>query len=228
MRCLINRRFIGLSNPPARSMNDVSLLHVDKSKIARRLLSTGLEAIANITGVGSLSEAREAIAGGDYNFFILDYELPDGDGLELAAELRADPRHTKTPIILYTASLNNELAYRAMQAGINEGLTKPIDMLDMMHHVVDQIELPRIKHVHRELLQLTCFSWKADGIHYEYSPDLHLLLQGLDKRALRQEMHSSLEEQVLAKENPSAYPADIEVYKHVVHLPPEQDEQDAA
>lgn len=199
-------------------MVDVNLLYVDKSKIARNVLVNGLDPIANITGAGSVAEARQAIQAQDFNFFILDYELPDGDGLAFANELRGNPRHAKTPIILYTASLNNELEYRAMRAGINEGLAKPIDMLDMMRHVVQQIELPSIKRIKRQLLQLTCFSWNADGKHFEYSPDLGLLISGDDKQALRKQMNTALEEKILAKDDPSRYPADIEVYKHVIHL----------
>jgi CheY-like chemotaxis protein len=204
-------------------MEEVNLLYIDKSKTARNLLAKGLDAIANVTGVGSLAEAREAIAAGSFNFIILDYELPDGDGLTLAAELRANPAHTKTPIILYTASLNNELEYRAMRAGINEGLAKPINMFDMMQYVVSQIELPCVKHVRRQLLQLTCFSWKTDGKHFEYSPDLGLLLSGDDKQLLREQMHSALEEKIMAKDDPGQYPADIEVYKHILNLTPEAD-----
>ncbi len=199
-------------------MTDVNLLYVDKSKIARNVLVSGLDPIANITGAGSIAEAREAVAAQAFNFFILDYELPDGDGLALASELRGNPQHAKTPIILYTASLNNELEYRAMRAGINEGLAKPIDMLDLMRHVVQQIEVPSIKRIKRQLLQLICFSWNADGKHFEYSPDLNLLLSGDDKQALRAQMNSALEEQILAKDDPSRYPADIEVYKHIIHL----------
>lgn len=204
-------------------MEEVNLLYVDKSKIARKLLADGLDNIANITGAESLAQARELIAKKSFNFFILDFELPDGDGLTLASELRADPKFAKTPILLYTASLNNELEYRAMRAGINEGLAKPINMLDMMRHVVDQIDVPHVKHVRRQLLQLTCFSWIADGRHFEYSPDLGLLLSGDDKKELRQQMHSALEEKILTKDDPSRYPADIEVYKHVIDLPPESD-----
>lgn len=205
-------------------MEEINLLYVDKSRVAHRLLTKGLEQIANVTGATSLTEAREMIASQAFNFFILDYELPDGNGLMLARELRDDPDHAKTPIILYTASLNNELEYRAMRAGINEGLAKPIDMLDMMQHVVQQVEVPSIKRVHRELLQLSCFSWTADGKHFEYSPDLNLLLSGEDTQTIREQMHAALEEQILTKDDPSRYPADIEVYKHVIRLPPSQDQ----
>ncbi len=207
-------------------MEEINLLYVDKSKIAQRLLAKGLEQIANISAVSSLAQARQAIQSQVFNFFILDYEMPDGDGLEFASELRAQPDHEHTPIILYTASLNNELEYRAMRVGVNEGLAKPIDMLDMMQHVAQQAEVPSIKKIRRQLLQLSCFSWVADDKHYEYSPDLGLLLSGDSKQALREQMHAALEEQILAKADPARYPADIEVYKHVIDLPPA--ENDAA
>jgi len=209
-------------------MDEINLLYVDKSRIAHKLLTQGLEQIANITAVSSIAEARQELGAGTFNFFILDYELPDGDGLAFARELRSLSEHAHTPIILYTASLNNELEYQAMQAGINEGLAKPIDMLDMMQHVAKQAEVPSIKNVHQQLLQLSCFSWSTDGQHHEYSPDLGLLLSGDDKNAIREQMHAALEEQILAKNDPSRYPADIEVYKHIIDLPPVETEADAA
>jgi CheY-like chemotaxis protein len=201
-------------------MEEINLLYLDKSKIAQRLLASGLEQIANITGVSTVAQAQAAIEAGTYNFIILDNELPDGDGLSFAKTLRQNPAYVNTPIILYTASLNNELEYRAMQAGINEGLAKPIDMLDMMQHVARQAEVPRIKKISRELLQLSCFSWVANGKHHEYSPDLDLLISGDDQQTIRKQMHAALEEQILARDDPSQYPADIEVYKHVVNVPP--------
>lgn len=208
-------------------MDEINLLYLDKSRIAHKLLTKGLEQIANITGVGSIADARQALDNGEFNFFILDYELPDGDGLTFAKELRSRPDHQKTPILLYTASLNNELEYQAMQAGINEGLAKPIDMFDMMQRVARQAEVPSIKNVRRELLQISCFSWRADGQQHEYSPDLGLLISGDDKEAIREQMHAALEEKILAKDDPSQYPADIEVYKHVIDLPPAEPESDA-
>lgn len=53
-------------------MVDVNLLYVDKSKIARNLLIGGLDPIANITGVGSIAEARQVMQAQPFNFFILD------------------------------------------------------------------------------------------------------------------------------------------------------------
>ena len=205
-------------------MDEINLLYIDKSKIAQKLLTKGLEQIAHVTCASSCGDAEKLIEDNKFNFVILDYELPDGDGIGFATKLRDTPGYAKTPIILYTASLNNELEYRAMQAGINEGVAKPVDMFDMMQRVAAQIELPQIKKVRRELLQLSCFSWTAEGKHHEYSPDLGLLISGDDKIAIRQQMHAALEEQILAKEDPSQYPADIEVYKHVINVPPEQDQ----
>ena len=51
---------------------------------------------------GTLSEARAYLKTGGADIILLDNRLPDGQGSELAAELRADPRHADTPIIVVT------------------------------------------------------------------------------------------------------------------------------
>ena len=42
---------------------------------------------------GTLAQGRERLRGQPYDALVLDLMLPDGDGLELTKELRADPRH---------------------------------------------------------------------------------------------------------------------------------------
>ena len=51
---------------------------------------------------GTLSEARAYLKTGGADIILLDNRLPDGRGAELAVELRTDPRHADTPIIVVT------------------------------------------------------------------------------------------------------------------------------
>jgi CheY-like chemotaxis protein len=148
----------------------------------------------------------------------VDYELPDGTGLDLARELRGDQRHAKTPILLYAASLNNELAFEAMQVDINDSLAKPMDMLDLRSRSAQLVELPEIKTVQRELLQLTCMAWTIAGQYHEYSPDLNLHLQSADRDQVRAKMHEALERKILSKSNPSQDQIDVSVVKHIINL----------
>ncbi|MCC7144958.1 MAG: response regulator [Phycisphaeraceae bacterium] len=199
-------------------MDDIRLLHIDKSKTSQKLLEKALSPIADYCAVSSLEEARAAIAAQIFTFFLIDYELPDGDGLTLARELRATTRYQHTPIILYCASLDNELEYQAMRAGVNLSLRKLVNPLDLRDHIVRLVEVPSIKEVRRELLQLTCFSWVADGQYHEYSPDLNKHLQGDSLDEVRDRMRSALEIEIRAKKDPSQYPANVTVFKYVISL----------
>ncbi len=199
-------------------MEDIRILHVDKSRVAQRMLSRAVDMVAHCAGVQDMQEALQAIEKNENNFFILDYELPDGDGLTLARIIRQRPGRQTTPIILYTASLNNELAYQAMHAGINESIAKGIDPMALRERVVNLWEMPEIKQVRRELLQLTTFAWIADGKHHEYSPDIRTHVTGDSREECRQKMQEHLEREVRSKKDPSQYPADIHVLKHIIRL----------
>lgn len=51
---------------------------------------------------GTLAEARAYLKTGAADIILLDNRLPDGKGSTLATELRKDPRHAETPIIVIT------------------------------------------------------------------------------------------------------------------------------
>jgi len=214
-------------------MDDIHLLYVDKSRIAQRLMEQSMSVIAVFEAVGSVEEAESRMdaadaAGEAFNFFIIDHELPDGTGLDLARSIRRRPAHAHTPILLYTASLNNELAYQAMTCDINDSVAKPADLLQLRQRVVELVDLPQIRRVRRTLLQLTCFAWIADGTHYEYSPDLQEVVTGDSHDATRQKMQERLEQRILSMPDPSQYPADVHVMKHVIDLPADTDASQAA
>jgi two-component system phosphate regulon response regulator OmpR len=51
----------------------------------------------------SLAAGRDKLRGGPYDALVLDLMLPDGDGLDLTRELRADPRLKRLPLLMLTA-----------------------------------------------------------------------------------------------------------------------------
>jgi two-component system, LuxR family, response regulator FixJ len=74
-----------------------------------RTYLSGLDFLKNDTGVGCL---------------VVDYHMPDLNGLELALELRA--RGSDVPIIMITAAIDPTLERRATQLGIKRILQKPL------------------------------------------------------------------------------------------------------
>ena len=79
-----------------------------------------------IEEAGNIQEARAAFERSRFAGVILDYVLPDGDALELMAELlEEDPA---LPVILLTGHGSIELAVEAMRKGAESFLTKPVDL----------------------------------------------------------------------------------------------------
>jgi len=86
----------------------------------------------DVTTVPTLAEAQIAFRSRRPDVAIVDYELPDGDALQLLERFRAIDANC--PVIVLTAHASVELAVRAIQEGANQFLTKPLKLaaLEMM------------------------------------------------------------------------------------------------
>ena len=58
---------------------------------------------------------------------LVDYSMPDMDGIEFAKRLRALPGYEHVPVVMVTAHDDRKIRYAALDAGITDFLTKPID-----------------------------------------------------------------------------------------------------
>ncbi len=74
-----------------------------------------------------LATAREALAAGRFAVVVLDVMLPDGDGLELLAEIRDDPRHADTAVVMLSSEREVEDRLRGLRTGADEYVGKPYD-----------------------------------------------------------------------------------------------------
>ena len=79
-------------------------LAVNRTIIAEQLSSWGIEPVL-AAGAAEAREAiaREAAAGRPLHAAVLDYQMPDTDGLTLASELREDEASAALPLILLTS-----------------------------------------------------------------------------------------------------------------------------
>jgi two-component system sensor histidine kinase/response regulator len=90
--------------------------------LMRRQLDThGLEVIGCASGAAALEHLRTHVP---VQLAVLDYQMPDMDGIELAKALRAMGQ--SMPIILATSAPTLECRARAMAAGIDRVLAKPV------------------------------------------------------------------------------------------------------
>lgn len=79
---------------------------------------------------GSLQMARDALSGTAVDVILLDVNLPDGNGLSLAADLSVQPGRPQ--VIALTASVLPHERAAAMSAGCDAFLDKPYGAQDLL------------------------------------------------------------------------------------------------
>ena len=101
-----------------------------RSVLEARLRSSGYEPLT----VGTAAEAREALL---YReplpaAAVLEVQLPDGDGLGLCAQVRAEVRTAALPLLLVSGTGDATLPARAHAAGADELLVRPLYAADLV------------------------------------------------------------------------------------------------
>jgi signal transduction histidine kinase len=66
------------------------------------------------------------------DLMILDFMMPKLDGIELTARLRGDATTARIPIILVTAQAGETARLMALEAGVNDFLTKPFSSVELI------------------------------------------------------------------------------------------------
>jgi PAS domain S-box-containing protein len=112
----------------ASALAGVSILVVDDDKDARDLISTTLvHAGANVLPAGSMVEALRVLRSSTPQAIVSDIAMPNGTGYELILEVRQIAHLAKIPAIALTAFGRVEDRERALAAGFNYHITKPVD-----------------------------------------------------------------------------------------------------
>jgi PAS domain S-box-containing protein len=106
----------------------VTVIVVDDDKDARDLISTTLaHAGANVLAAGSMVEALEVLHSATPQAIVSDIAMPNGTGYELIREVRRIRHLEMIPAIALTAFGRVEDRERALAAGFNYHITKPVD-----------------------------------------------------------------------------------------------------
>jgi signal transduction histidine kinase/CheY-like chemotaxis protein len=124
--------------PADDGLAGVRALYVDDNAAARRVVRTYLEgARCAVTCVPSADEgmaaARHAVALGEpYDLILIDWLMPDRDGVGLAREIRCDPQLAGVPLVLLTGHLVPENAAEVAAMGVDLALAKPLRRAELI------------------------------------------------------------------------------------------------
>jgi two-component system, NtrC family, response regulator PilR len=108
-------------------MNPQTVLVIDDERDIRELLTITLGRMdLQVDAVGTVTEARRALAERTYDLCFTDMRLPDGNGHEVIELIAAN--HPDMPVAMITAYGNVDAAVNALKAGAFDFVSKPVDI----------------------------------------------------------------------------------------------------
>jgi two-component system chemotaxis response regulator CheY len=106
---------------------DLKFLIVDDFSTMRRIVRNLLKEI----GYANADEAEDGVAalaklkGGTFDFVVSDINMPNMNGFELLAAIRAEPTLKHIPVLMVTAEAKKEDIVSAAQGGASGYIVKP-------------------------------------------------------------------------------------------------------
>ena len=94
--------------------------------------------------VRAYTDPRQALAHCEAqlpDLVITDYMMPELDGVALIRALRALPGRADVPVLMVTANDELDVRYRALEAGANDFLTKPLDRVEFSARLRNMLAL---------------------------------------------------------------------------------------
>lgn len=105
-----------------------------------------------------------------FDLVLLDVIMPGMDGFEVVRRIRDDPRVSDIPIIMVTVLNDQDTRLRAVRAGANDFIAKPIDAIEVSVRVASLIRMKQAQDAikrHRAELEQTVEERTADLLDSE-------------------------------------------------------------
>jgi DNA-binding response OmpR family regulator len=93
-------------------------------RVARALEAKGFDCLIAGDGFAGLKLLRMC----HFDLFVLDVDMPYADGFAVLRQLRGDPIHARTPVLMLAAEHSEADKARAMELGASGYMTKPLQL----------------------------------------------------------------------------------------------------
>ena len=120
------------------------ILTVDDMATMRKIIKSLLNQLG-YTNIDEAENGKEALAKlkqSKYDLVLLDWNMPEMDGITLLQEIRKDTHLKDIPVIMVTAEAKKENVLLAIQSGANNYIVKPFTaetLKDKLEKVWQQI-----------------------------------------------------------------------------------------
>ncbi|HKM14663.1 MAG TPA: response regulator [Marinospirillum sp.] len=123
-------------------MKKIRLLIVDDAKFIRDLVQKTLRneyPSMEITEAVDGRKAQSILQNNSFDLILCDWEMPEMSGIELLQWVRCQENLKEQPFVLVTSLDQKENVVEALQAGVNDYITKPFTPEQLMNKVMKQL-----------------------------------------------------------------------------------------
>jgi CheY-like chemotaxis protein len=112
------------------------VLVVDDNPVSRELIREILDSPdLQVLEAADGREALQRILGERPDLVLTDIQMPVWNGFEVLRRIREDPRLSHTPVLAFTAFAMDEDRQRALAAGFDGYVTKPVNAADLKKQI---------------------------------------------------------------------------------------------
>ncbi|MEJ0025410.1 MAG: PleD family two-component system response regulator [Rhizomicrobium sp.] len=108
-----------------------------------------------VASVDTFEEALVRVRGGDYDLIVVSLGMRGFDGLRLCSQLRSLPEGRNVPILVVVTDGDRRKLNQALEMGVNDYLTRPVDKNELVARVRTQLRKKRYSDRLRHNVQLS-------------------------------------------------------------------------
>jgi two-component system, cell cycle response regulator len=130
-----------------------------------------------VTSVDTFEEALVRVRGGDPDLVVVSLGMRGFDGLRLCSQLRSLPEGRNVPILVVVSDGDRRKLTQALEMGVNDYLTRPIDRNELVARVRTQLRKKRYADRLRHNVQLSlemAITDQLTGLHNRRYMSRHL------------------------------------------------------
>jgi PAS domain S-box-containing protein len=94
----------------------------------------------SVTIANNGKEAIKAVEGTEFDLVLMDVQMPEMDGLEATGCIKKNPRFSNLPIVAMTAQAMTGDREKCIDAGMDDYITKPVDVNELFAKLVKWIK----------------------------------------------------------------------------------------
>lgn len=144
---------------PAAAVRDENLsgriLIIEDRPEAVKWMAGALEKQNDVSAVDTFEEALVRVRGGEYDLIIVSLGMRGFDGLRLCSQLRSLPQGRHVPILVIVSDGDKRKLNQALEMGVNDYMSRPVDLNEMLARVRTQLRKKRYADALRQNVELS-------------------------------------------------------------------------